>query len=128
MNHIIFLNPKELIPTQPLESSMRMNPQFIGNSIVEYGFKENFPIMIFKYGGKYYINNGHHRVIASIWADLSLVPCEKLNIKEIEFEYDKIFKDFVKENLLPKEDLDTYFSYLSNIVPLDKKIKKFKMA
>jgi predicted cytidylate kinase len=67
-------NPKLLFPTQPIAKLGRSSSKKVYDSIQFNGFKPEFPIEALNYQDFHFIFDGHLRVSASIFSNISLIP------------------------------------------------------
>ena len=117
------LDPNDLIPIQPLDSSMRTSPKFLVESIRDRGFLTEFAVKVFRYNNCYFIYHGHHRVLGSVWANKKAIPCIEITNKEVIDEHSLNLNEFIKREMLSDEELFLYWKYTYLMKSFDTRVK-----
>ena len=85
--------PVMRVPVQGLVVTQRMvNSQKIISGMLKYGATEK-PIDVVRHDGKYYVMNGHHRLVSDFKRGKTDIPALVWDTGKVSKGYDSIFKD-----------------------------------
>jgi CMP/dCMP kinase len=94
--HKIWINPKNLIPTENVQNLDSAKLEELKNSVYEKGYQQEEPTTIIRYDEKNYIFDGHHRVAAAILNDVAFLPVELLLESDQRLGKGESLESFVK--------------------------------
>ena len=101
----IWLSPYTLIPTQSSKNLSFENIPSIDNESKEFDRYPEDPIKVIVFNNKFYIYDGHKRVLNSIIKRISLLPCRLMNFKNDEtLASGQAIQEYIQENC-KEEDL-----------------------
>lgn len=78
------LRIKDLVPTQPISYTKRNDINELAKSIKK-GFTEDKKILVYYYKNRYWIHDGHHRVMACILLGKTEIPYEIIDYTPCDF-------------------------------------------
>lgn len=101
----IWLSPYTLMPTKSSGNLSFENIQSIANESKGLDRYLEDPIKVIVFNNKFYIYDGHKRVLNSIIERISLLPCELINFRNDEIlSSGQAIQDYIQENC-KQEDL-----------------------
>ncbi|MBI5590788.1 MAG: cytidylate kinase family protein [Deltaproteobacteria bacterium] len=96
-----WLSPKNIYPTQNIVQIAREDAKEILNSIKEFGYQVTAPVSVAEYKGYLFIVDGHKRVSASIFQNLTLIPAKLVANDQNPLSWGSSVKQFVQDHYKP---------------------------
>lgn len=113
----IWLSPYTLIPTQNIRNHSIEKVQSINNRFKEPEKYLIDPIKVIVFNNKFYIYDGHKRVLNSIMNQISLLPCKLINFKNDDIlPFGQTIQDYLQDNFKEEAtyDWNDFIAYLKN--------------